>query len=97
MVKDGPPHPLGMWVNENERCVFYYIEYGILDLNSIPNGDMPFIIGIQTKWQMQMMILHGNKKVVSFDATFGTNTQKVLHLSIAKISFMFCSIHVSCA
>jgi hypothetical protein len=86
-----------MWVNESERCVFYYIEYGILDLNSIPTGNMPFIIGIQRKWQMQMMIIHGNKRAISFYATFGTNTQKVLHSSIAKISFMFYSIHVSCA
>lgn len=66
-----------MWVNESERCVSYYIEYGILDLNSIPNGDMPFIIGIQIKWQMRMMIIHGNKRAISFYATFGTNTKGI--------------------
>jgi hypothetical protein len=38
------PMNVRMWVNENEICVFYYIECGILNLNSIPNGDMPLII-----------------------------------------------------
>jgi hypothetical protein len=83
------PMNVPMWVNESERCVIYYIQYGMLDLNSTPNGDMPFIIGIQTKWQMQMMIIHGNKRVVSFYATFRTNTQKVLHSSITKYLLCF--------
>jgi hypothetical protein len=33
-----------MWVNENEKIVFYYNEYGVLDLNSILNKDVPFAI-----------------------------------------------------
>ncbi len=30
--------------NENEKNVFYYNEYGVLDLNSIINKDVPFTI-----------------------------------------------------
>ncbi len=51
-----------MWVNENEKIVFYYNEYGVLDLNSILNKDVPFAIWIQMEWQIQMMIINANRK-----------------------------------
>ncbi len=60
-----------MWVNENKESMFYCNEYGIRDLISMLDGDMSFTIGIQIEWQMQkMMIIHGNKKLVSFYVTF---------------------------
>jgi hypothetical protein len=51
-----------MWVNENQKIVFYYNEYGVLDLNSILNKDVPFTIWIQMEWQMQMTIINANRK-----------------------------------
>jgi hypothetical protein len=32
---------------------------------------MPFILGIQTPWQKEMMIEHGHQGGVAVDATFG--------------------------
>jgi len=47
-----------------------------MGLISMLDGDMSFTIGIQIEWQMQMMIIHGNKKMVSFYVTFGTNKKR---------------------
>ncbi len=44
---------------------------------------MPFTIGIQTKWQKEMMLCHGHESGVSINVTFGTNNKKV------AISFYF--------
>ncbi len=41
--------------------------------------NMPFILGIQTPWQREMMIEHGYQEGVVVDATFGTNEKKVIH------------------
>ena len=38
---------------------------------------MPFTIGIQTKWQKQMMLKHGHRSGILVNATFGTNDKKV--------------------
>jgi len=53
-----------MWVNENKESLSHCNEYGIWDLISMLDGDMSFTIGIEIEWQIQMMIIHGNKKVV---------------------------------
>jgi hypothetical protein len=53
-----------MWVNENKESLSHCNEYGIWDLISMLDGDMSFTIEIEIEWQMQMMIIHGNKKVV---------------------------------
>ncbi len=82
------PMNVRMWVNESEKCVFYYIEYGISDLNSIPNGDMPFIIGIQTKWQMQMMILHGNKRAISLCNFWDKDTKGITLVNCKNIFYV---------
>ncbi len=70
------PMSVHMWVNENKESMFYCNEYGTWDLISMLDGDMSFTIGIQIEWQMQMMIIHGNKKVVSFYVTFGTSKKR---------------------
>jgi hypothetical protein len=38
---------------------------------------MPFTIGIQTKWQKEMMLHHGHESGVSIDAMLKTNEKKV--------------------
>jgi hypothetical protein len=40
--------------------------------------NMPFILGIQTPWQREM-IEHGHQGDVAIDATFGKNEKKVIH------------------
>jgi hypothetical protein len=40
---------------------------------------MPFIMGIQTPWQREMMIECGHQGGVAVDATFGTNEKKMIH------------------
>jgi hypothetical protein len=40
-------------------------------------GNMPFTIGIQIKWQKEMMLRHGHESGVSIDVTFGTNDKKL--------------------
>lgn len=39
--------------------------------------DMSFTLGIQTKWQRDMMLRHMHMKGVAIDPTFGTNEYKV--------------------
>ena len=66
-----------MWVQEHPHLVFYYKESGLHVRGAITRGNFPFTIGIQTSWQQDMMLKHGHKKVVSIDATFATNENKV--------------------
>ena len=42
----------------------------------------PFILGIQTQWQLQMMNGYGNNSLLAMDATFGTNKYKVIFLLV---------------
>jgi hypothetical protein len=44
-----------MWVLENPKLVFYYVEHAPLDLNISNQDDTPFTLGIQTTWQCEMM------------------------------------------
>jgi hypothetical protein len=42
---------------------------------------MHLYIGHPIEWQLKMMTFHGGKKLVSFDATFGTNTLRIRNIS----------------
>ena len=70
--------PVRMWVQEHPHLVFYYKESGVHVRGAITRDNMPFTIGIRTCWQQDMMLKHGHKKVVSIDATFATNENKVI-------------------
>lgn len=59
--------------------MFYYQETTSLVGGSLNGDNMPFTIGIQTPWQLQMMLRHGHHSAVAMDATFGSNEKKVLH------------------
>ena len=74
-----PSNPIGvrMWAAENPDNVFYYHEHLLMDLNSQTQDDSPFTIGIQTKWQLEMMANFGHNNALSIDATFGTNQTRV--------------------
>ena len=47
-----------------------------------PSEDDPFCLAIQTDWQLEMMVKHGHRNALSMDATFSTNSPKVLLFAI---------------
>jgi hypothetical protein len=68
-----------MWVVENPKLVFFYLEHALLDLNLLKQDETSFTLGIQTIWQLEMMAKFGHMNCLSFDVTFGTNQTKVCH------------------
>ncbi|GKB65883.1 hypothetical protein Tco_0927295, partial [Tanacetum coccineum] len=57
-----------LWVKSNKNIVFFHEEF----------SDMgPFLLGIQTEWQLQQMIQFGSGRLVALDSRFGTNKLKV--------------------
>lgn len=76
---DSDPTSVKMWVDENPNDVFCYREHGKLDLNRKKQDDTPFTLGIQTQWQVEMLIKCGHNSAISIDATFGTSETRVFH------------------
>ncbi|KAF7834145.1 SWIM zinc finger protein [Senna tora] len=56
-----------MWVERNKKSVFFYQDTSESD---------PFILGIQTEWQLQQMIRFGHRSLVAADSTFGIKRLK---------------------
>ncbi|RYR44100.1 hypothetical protein Ahy_A08g040480 isoform C [Arachis hypogaea] len=56
-----------MWVERNKKSVFFYQDTSESD---------PFVLGIQTEWQLQQMIRFGHCSVVVADSTFGIKRLK---------------------
>uniref|UniRef100_A0A7N0UNK0 SWIM-type domain-containing protein n=1 Tax=Kalanchoe fedtschenkoi TaxID=63787 RepID=A0A7N0UNK0_KALFE len=56
-----------MWVESHPSFVFFYEEFNDTD---------PFIIGLQTEWQLQQLIRFGNRSLLACDSRFGTNKLK---------------------
>jgi hypothetical protein len=73
------PFSLRMWVLENPKSIFYYVEHAPLDFNISNQDDTPFTLGIQITWQCEMMMKYGQGSSIAFDATFGTNQCRVWH------------------
>jgi hypothetical protein len=68
-----------MWVQQNINSMFYYQEIGVEADGGFIGQIMPFSKGIQTSWQKEMMIEHGQQWGVIVDATFRTNEKMVIH------------------
>ncbi|XP_021772954.1 uncharacterized protein LOC110736925 [Chenopodium quinoa] len=51
-----------LWVERNKKSVFFYQDSSEVD---------PFILGIQTEWQLQQMIRFGHHSIIAADSTFG--------------------------
>jgi hypothetical protein len=64
---------------QNTNLVFYYQEIKVEVDGGLTRQNMPFILGIQTPWQREMMIEHGHQGHVAINKTFGTNEKKVIH------------------
>lgn len=72
-----------MLVQKNPEKVFQYTETNlgkpVKVEGQLDGGNMPFTIGIQIPWQLEMMAKYKHGGGVSIDATFGTNDKKVSH------------------
>ncbi|KAJ4757345.1 SWIM zinc finger family protein [Rhynchospora pubera] len=56
-----------MWVERNKKSVFFYQDSTELD---------PFILGIQTEWQLQQMFRFGHQSLLACDSSFGISKLK---------------------
>ncbi|GFP89290.1 hypothetical protein PHJA_001072700 [Phtheirospermum japonicum] len=56
-----------LWVERNKKSVFFYRD---------ATETEPFILGVQTEWQLQQMIRFGHRNIVAADSTFGIKRLK---------------------
>eukprot|EP00262_Sarcandra_glabra_P003821 TRINITY_DN1464_c0_g1_i1.p1 TRINITY_DN1464_c0_g1~~TRINITY_DN1464_c0_g1_i1.p1 ORF type:complete len:660 (-),score=93.17 TRINITY_DN1464_c0_g1_i1:665-2644(-) len=56
-----------LWVERHKKSVFFYQDSSDVD---------PFILGIQTEWQLQQMIRFGHHSLVAADSAFGIKKLK---------------------
>lgn len=56
-----------LWVDRNKKSIFFYQDSSETD---------PFILGIQTEWQLQQMIRFGHRSLIAADSTFGIKRLK---------------------
>ncbi|KAK8962780.1 hypothetical protein KSP40_PGU007671 [Platanthera guangdongensis] len=56
-----------MWVERNKKSVFFYQDSSDTD---------PFILGIQTEWQLQQMIRFSHHSLLACDSSFGIHKLK---------------------
>ncbi|XP_072982251.1 uncharacterized protein [Typha latifolia] len=56
-----------MWVERNKKSVFFYQDSTETD---------PFILGIQTEWQLQQIIRFGHQSLLASDSSFGISKLK---------------------
>lgn len=59
-----------MWVERNKKSIFFYQDASETD---------PFILGIQTEWQLQQMVRFGHRSLIAADSTFGIKRLKVIN------------------
>uniref|UniRef100_A0A7C9AJD9 SWIM-type domain-containing protein n=2 Tax=Opuntia streptacantha TaxID=393608 RepID=A0A7C9AJD9_OPUST len=64
-----------LWVDRNKKSVFFYQDSSEAD---------PFILGIQTEWQLQQMVRFGHRSIMAADSTFG----------IKKLRYPLCTLLV---
>ncbi|XP_052197668.1 uncharacterized protein LOC127804739 [Diospyros lotus] len=56
-----------LWLDRNKKSVFFYQDGSEAD---------PFILGIQTEWQLQQMVRFGHHSLMAADSTFGIKRLK---------------------
>jgi hypothetical protein len=71
-----------MWVRENREMVFYYQDPGTKIEGVLNSDNVPFVIGIQTPFQLRMMLNYGHDSIIAIDGTFATNNKKVCAFTI---------------
>jgi len=66
-VKDqSDPISVECWYKEHAESFFFYQKQDLAE-------NIPFIIGIQTKWMRSMMLKYSHNNIISMDSTFSTN------------------------
>jgi hypothetical protein len=68
-----------MWVERNRKSVFFHQDTSESD---------PFILGIQTEWQLQQMVRFGHRSVVAADSSFGVKRLKVIIFHSHLLSYI---------
>ncbi|KAL4279485.1 hypothetical protein GQ457_03G022170 [Hibiscus cannabinus] len=56
-----------MWIERNKKSIFFYQETSETD---------PFILGIQTEWQLKQMVRFGHRNLIAADSAFGIKRLK---------------------
>ncbi|KAL6220727.1 hypothetical protein ACLB2K_008483 [Fragaria x ananassa] len=56
-----------MWVERNRKSIFIHQDASETD---------PFILGIQTEWQLQQLLRFGHRSLIAVDSTFGIKRLK---------------------
>ncbi|GJV27214.1 zinc finger, SWIM-type containing protein [Tanacetum coccineum] len=56
-----------IWADRNKKSTFYYQDTSETE---------PFILGIQTDWQLQQMLRFGHRSLIAVDSTFGIKRLK---------------------
>ncbi|RZS17284.1 hypothetical protein BHM03_00049409 [Ensete ventricosum] len=54
---------IGLWIESHRDLIFFFENFSDSD---------PFVLGIQTEWQLQQMIHFGNRSILASDSRFGT-------------------------
>jgi len=66
MKDENDPTSVECWFNEFPEKFFFYQKQDVIQ-------NIPFIIGIQTRWMRSMMVKHSHHNIISMDSTFSTN------------------------
>lgn len=72
-----------LWVESHQSQVFFFEDF---------SDSGPFILGIQTEWQLQQMIRFGNRNLLACDSRFGTNKLKVRCTICVSIHTVFLDV-----
>ncbi|KAL3826168.1 hypothetical protein ACJIZ3_022197 [Penstemon smallii] len=65
---------ISMWVTSHQNDIFFYEDFSDSD---------PFVLGIQSEWQLQQMIQFGNCRLLASNSKFGSNKLKYSVHSLA--------------
>jgi len=72
---------VNLWYQKQQEDFFFYQK---------PNGaDVPFIIGIQTKWMLETMVKLSHNSLLAMDSTFSTNKYGVSLISMIHLVCSF--------
>lgn len=80
-----------LWLEKSKRSVFFYQDASEID---------PFILGIQTEWQLEQMIRFGHRSIIAIDSTFGIKRLKVMYhacVNDSKMNTFLCEVSILCS
>lgn len=72
-----------IWVQRHQKHVFCFQEKSCSE---------PFVLAIQTDWQLQQMLRYGHNSIISFHSAFGSEKLKVLQIVFVNDLFIYMMI-----